>query len=119
MVKYNPGPEEAFSALGDPIRLRVVARLSRGEESVSRLASGEGVSLPAFMKHLRLLERAGIISSRKAGRVRTCRLDVAALARTEAWLAQHRQFWEGQLDSLERYLSRPEPSPMPQTEVFE
>lgn len=104
MVNYNTSVCDTFAALGDPVRLRVIARLSRGEATVSRLASEHDISLPAFLKHLRSLEQAGLITTRKVGRTRTCRLRVASLARTEDWLARHRRFWEAQLDSLQRYL---------------
>jgi DNA-binding transcriptional ArsR family regulator len=105
MVNYSATVHATFAALADPVSMRVVARLSRGEATVSHLAADHQMSLPAFLKHIRSLEEAGVITTRKRGRVRTCRLRAAALSQAEGWLSRHRRFWEGQLDSLEHYLS--------------
>lgn len=108
----NCSLDDTFSALADPIRRTVVARLTSGEESVSVLAAAHPISLPAFMKHVRVLERAGLVHTVKRGRVRHCRLDTARLAAAESWLHEHRVFWERQLASLDRFLSMP---PDPET----
>lgn len=83
----------------------MIERLSRGEESVSNLAADYEMSLPGFLKHVRVLEEAGLVTTRKEGRIRTCRLEAGSLADAEAWLSKHRIFWQRQLDSLERFLS--------------
>src|ERR1041385_5704078 len=86
MVNY-PALDRTFTALADPIRRSVLASLRRGERSVSELAAPHPISLPAFLKHLHVLERAGLLSARKTGRVRRCRLRAAPLARATGWLA--------------------------------
>jgi DNA-binding transcriptional ArsR family regulator len=106
----NHSLDQTFSALADPIRRSVVTRLAAGEESVSALADGHPISLPAFLKHVRVLERAGLVRTVKRGRVRRCRLDAARLREAEGWLQEHRLFWERQLHSLERFL-RQHPDP--------
>ncbi len=94
----------AFQALADPARRAMVARLSRGPASVSDLARPFAMSLPAVMQHLALLEKSGLVRSRKSGRVRTCEIDAVALARAEQWISQRRTEWESRLDRLGRYL---------------
>jgi DNA-binding transcriptional ArsR family regulator len=102
MVNYSIS--RTFAALADPTRRSVVEQLTSGEETVSTLAARHPMSLPAFMKHVRVLERAGLVRTVKRGRVRHCRLAAARLAEAERWLHEHRVFWERQLDSLERFL---------------
>lgn len=102
MVNYSL--DRTFGALADPIRRAVVTQLAAGGESVSGLAAAHPISLPAFMKHVRVLERAGLVRTVKRGRVRHCQLDAARLADAERWLQEHRVFWERQLASLERFL---------------
>jgi DNA-binding transcriptional ArsR family regulator len=96
--------DHTFAALADPVRRAVIARLTRGEAPVSTLAADHAISLPAFMKHVRTLERAGLVVTAKAGRVRTCRLQDAALASAESWLQTHRLFWRQQLAALARFV---------------
>jgi DNA-binding transcriptional ArsR family regulator len=104
MVNYQP-LSDTFSALADRTRCDIIARLAEGgEASVSSLASGHRMSLPAFLKHLKVLEEAGLVATSKVGRVRRCRLAPQALADAEAWLRAHRAFWEAQLQSLDRFL---------------
>lgn len=105
MVNYQASLPPAFAALGDPVRWSIVDRLARGEASVSSLATGQGMSLPAFLKHVRVLEASGLLVTEKRGRVRTCRLLTAPLAQAETWLSEHRAFWTRQLDSLEHFLT--------------
>ena len=106
MVKYSRGLDATFRALADPTRRGILAHLSRGQASVTQLAGPYRMSLPAVMKHLRVLERAGLVSQRKTGRVRRCRLSVQPLEHAATWLAQYRAFWEKQFDSLDRYLTQ-------------
>jgi DNA-binding transcriptional ArsR family regulator len=106
MVKYSRGLDATFRALADPTRRGILADLSRGQASVSQLAGPYRISLPAVMKHLRVLEKAGLLSQRKTGRVRRCRLSVQPLQRAASWLSQYRAFWENQFDALDRYLAQ-------------
>lgn len=94
----------AYQALADPTRRGMLARLSRAPASVSELARPFSMSLPAVMQHLQLLEASGLVRSEKKGRVRTCRIQPAALAAAESWIAQQRAMWEGRLDRFEDYL---------------
>lgn len=92
--------DQTFQALADPSRRAIVARLSRGPASVSELAAPLAISLPAVVQHLDVLHRSGLVSSRKLGRVRTCRLEPASLRSAEHWIGEHRAAWEGHLDRL-------------------
>ena len=94
----------AFQALSDSTRRAIVARLAAGPLSVGELAKPLPMSLPAVLQHLGVLESAGLVVSEKAGRVRTCRLDAAAIARAESWLSAQRGDWERRLDRLGAYL---------------
>lgn len=107
--------QATFAALADPVRREVIERLSRGEESVSKLAADYEMSLPGFLKHVRVLELAGLVTTRKDGRVRRCRLEAGSLADAEAWLSKHRIFWQRQLDALERFLAAPENNKEPRS----
>jgi DNA-binding transcriptional ArsR family regulator len=106
MVKYNRGLDATFQALADPTRRAIVSALSRGHASVSELARPHRMSLPAVMKHLRVLEKAGLITQKKFGRTRRCRLAVRPLKKAEAWISQYHSFWETQFDALDRYLAQ-------------
>jgi DNA-binding transcriptional ArsR family regulator len=94
----------AYHALADPTRRGMLARLSRSPASVSELARPLSMSLPAVLQHLQLLEASGLVRSEKRGRVRTCRLEPAALAAAEGWIAEQRSLWEGRADRLAEYL---------------
>jgi len=96
--------DRAFSALADPVRRGMLARLSLGPASVSELAGPLPISLPAVMQHLKLLEASGLVASRKKGRVRTVHLERDALGQAERWLARRREELEAQLDRFENYL---------------
>lgn len=98
--------DRAFRALADPTRRGIVERLSRGQASVSELAQPFGMSLPAIVQHLALLEDSGLVRSEKIGRVRTCRLDPATLSLAEQWFNQRRQEWDERLDRLGDHLGR-------------
>ncbi|MGH7699801.1 MAG: ArsR/SmtB family transcription factor [Gemmatimonadales bacterium] len=106
MVKhYSATLDAIFAALADPTRRAIVARLSAGEAPVTELARPFTLSLPAISKHLRVLERAGLVRRRRDGRVRRCRLIVRPMTKAAAWIDQHRRHWERQFDQLERYLA--------------
>ncbi len=100
MAKQTARLTDTFYALADPTRRAVVARLGRGPASVSTLAAPFKMALPSFMKHLSVLERSGVIRSRKAGRVRTCELRPATLSGAERWIAEQRSVWEARTDRL-------------------
>jgi len=108
MVKYSQQLDSTFGALADPTRRAILATLMLGEASISKLAEPHRMSLPAVMKHIRVLEDAGLVSQEKTGRTRHCRLAAQPLKDAEQWISQYRQFWEGAFDSLERFLSQPE-----------
>jgi DNA-binding transcriptional ArsR family regulator len=93
-----------FHALADPTRRRLVERLSRGPASVSELARPLAMTLSAVVQHLAVLEQSGLIRSEKVGRVRTCRIEPAALRTAEDWIAERRAAWERRLDRLADYL---------------
>lgn len=105
MVKYSQDALDAtFTALADPTRRAILARLARGEASVGELAEPFEMSLPAVSKHLRVLENAGLLLRQKDGRVRRCHLIGAPLGEAADWISRYRRFWEDQLESLARYL---------------
>ena len=104
MLNESARLDLAFQALADPTRRGMLARLSRAPASVSELAAPYRMSLPAVMQHLQMLEASGLVRSEKKGRVRTCRLEPAALGTAETWIAEQRALWEGRLDRLEEYL---------------
>jgi DNA-binding transcriptional ArsR family regulator len=106
MVKYSRRLDATFRALADPTRRAILAELRRGQRPVSVLAAPHRMSLPAIMKHLQVLEQAGLVRQRKKGRVRHCRLSAQPLKQAEAWLSQYRIFWGNQLDSLDRFLTQ-------------
>ena len=93
-----------FAALADPTRRAILARLSSGELSVTQLAEPFDISLPAVSKHLKVLERAGLISQGRDAQWRPCRLQAAPLKGAANWLEHYRQFWEQSLDRLNTYL---------------
>jgi DNA-binding transcriptional ArsR family regulator len=94
-----------FHALADPSRRVMVERLSRGPASVSELAKPFAMSLPAVIQHLQVLESSGLVRSEKIGRVRTCRIEPAALRTAEQWIIERRTNWERRLDRLGDYLA--------------
>ncbi len=96
--------DAAFHALADPTRRAVIGRLTRGAASVKELAEPFGMGLPSFMKHLQVLEKDGLISSEKIGRVRMCRMNAERLAAAEAWLSEQRALWRAQADRLAAYV---------------
>src|SRR5271166_3636446 len=105
MLNYSPTLDRAFQALADPTRRAIVERLTREPASVTELARPLAMSLPAVMQHLAVLEASGLVRSKKAGRVRTCRLNPEALSLAEQWIGARRIEWERRLDRLGRYLA--------------
>ena len=105
MPNYHLQLDRVFHALADPTRRAVVERLCRGPASVSELAHPFGMALPSFSQHLDVLEKCGLVRSRKAGRVRTCRLAPRPLAAAEHWMEKQRAHWERRLDQLDSYLT--------------
>jgi DNA-binding transcriptional ArsR family regulator len=104
MLNYEVPLDRAFQALADPTRRAMVERLAEGPASVSELKRPLVMSLPAVMQHLAVLETSGLVVSQKAGRVRTCRINPAALAEAERWITERRLEWERRLDRLGEYL---------------
>ena len=93
-----------FSALADPTRRAILARLALGETSVTDLAEPFEMSMPAVSKHLKVLERAGLITRSREAQWRPCRIEPQALKNVDEWLERYREFWEASLDRLGEYL---------------
>ena len=93
-----------FAALADPTRRAILARLASGETSVTELAEPFDMSLPAVSKHLKVLERAGLISRGREAQWRPCRIEPTALKSVDDWLERYRRFWDESLDRLDTYL---------------
>ena len=93
-----------FAALADPTRRAILARLSLGETSVTELAKPFEMSMPAVSKHLKVLERAGLIARGREAQWRPCRLDAEPLREAASWIEEYRRFWEESLDRLDKYL---------------
>lgn len=93
-----------FAALADPTRRAILARLSKGEATVTELAEPFDMSMPAISKHLKVLERAGLIERGREAQWRPCRLQAEPLKQVESWVEQYRMHWEERLDRLGEYL---------------
>ena len=107
MVKYPQAKlDRTFAALADPTRRRILARLARGDQRVTDLARPYAMSLPAISKHLRVLEKAGLLRRRRYGRVHEMRLEAEPLKQAAHWVEEYRRFWEGSLDRLAAYLEK-------------
>jgi DNA-binding transcriptional ArsR family regulator len=105
MVNYSQAAlDQAFGALADPTRRAILARLARGEATVTELAAPFRVSLPAVSKHLRVLESAGLLKRQIDGRVHRCRLAAEPMKGAAEWIDTYRVFWESQFDELAKYL---------------
>ena len=102
-----------FAALADPTRRAILSRLAGGEASVTELAKPFNMSLPAVTKHLKVLERAGLITRAKEAQWRPCRLEATPLREVAGWVDQYRQHWEARFDRLEDYLRELQQSPPP------
>jgi DNA-binding transcriptional ArsR family regulator len=108
MVNRLEDLDRVFQALSDPTRRAMVERLVHAPASVSHLAEPLPMSLPAVVQHLGVLESAGVVSSEKVGRVRTCRIEPEILRQAETWLSSQRNAWEERLDRLGIELSDPD-----------
>lgn len=104
MENLSPPLDPLFHALADPTRRAVVHRLGRGEATVGDLHAPFEMGLPAFLKHITVLETAGLIETRKTGRVRTCTLRRDRLAAAEAWFREQRDLWKTRFDQLDDLL---------------
>ena len=93
-----------FAALADPTRRAILARLSRGEATVTELAEPFDMSMPAISKHLKVLERAGLVARTREAQWRPCRLEPAPLKEVADWVEHYRRFWEESFDRLDEYL---------------
>jgi DNA-binding transcriptional ArsR family regulator len=94
-----------LSALADPTRRAILARLAKGEATVNELAAPFDISLPAISRHLKVLESAGLISRGREAQWRPCRLEVKPLKAVDGWLDRYRQLWEGSFDKMDAYLT--------------
>jgi DNA-binding transcriptional ArsR family regulator len=114
MVKYSSGRSAmsserlnlAFGALADPTRRAILSRLASGEASVSDLAKPFKMTLPAVSKHLKVLQRAGLVTQGREAQWRPCRLEAAPLKEVADWVERYRVYWEQSFDSLEDYLQK-------------
>lgn len=104
MAKHDPHLDLLFHALSDPTRRMMLARLARGPAPVTELAAPSGLRLPTVMRHLSVLEEAGLIATQKDGRVRSCALQPQALAPMRDWIEEQRKVWEARLDRLDDYV---------------
>jgi DNA-binding transcriptional ArsR family regulator len=95
-----------FAALADPTRRAILARLARGETNVSELAEPFAMSMPAVSKHLKVLERAGLVARSREAQWRPCRLNASPLKEAAGWIEEYRRFWTPYIDALERHLDR-------------
>src|SRR5260370_39111768 len=107
MVKYSPNAlNRTFAALAEPTRRRIRPHLAHGDRCVTDLARQHSISLPAVSKHLRVLEKAGLLRRRRYGRVHEMQLEAKPLKQAAQWVEEYRKFWEGSLDRLADYLEK-------------
>jgi DNA-binding transcriptional ArsR family regulator len=105
MVNYKSRHlDRTFAALADPTRRRILAHLSGGDRCVTDLARPYRMSLPAVSKHLRVLERAGLIRRSRCGRVHSLKLEAKPMQQAQQWIEEYRRFWEESFDRLDEYL---------------
>jgi DNA-binding transcriptional ArsR family regulator len=103
----TPDPlSTTLSALADPTRRAILARLAQGEATVNELAEPFAISLPAVSKHLKVLENAGLISRGRDAQWRPCRLEPASLKSVDEWLDHYRRFWTGSFDKMDAYIAQ-------------
>lgn len=110
-ASYAPGLDATFAALADPTRRAILARLANGEASVMELAEPFAMTQPAISKHLKVLERAGLISRDKDAQRRPSRLEAAPLAEANQWLENYRRFWEESYQKLDALLEELQAKP--------
>lgn len=106
MAKHDPDLSRLFHALADPTRREMLTRLGSGPARVSELAAPTGLRLPTVMRHLAVLEEAGLVATAKDGRVRTCVLVPEAMAPVRGWLDEQKALWEARLDRLDYYVTK-------------
>jgi DNA-binding transcriptional ArsR family regulator len=106
MVQFSPTLDRGFAALSDPTRRGILERLGRGDASISDLADSFSMTLTGIKKHVHVLEEAGLLTTEKVGRVRTCKLGPRRLEDEMAWISQYRQMLEARLDRLGAFLER-------------
>ncbi len=106
MAKHDADLSRLFHALSDPTRRAILTRLAGGAAAVTELAGPTGLRLPTVMRHLSVLEEAGLIATAKDGRVRTCALVPEAMAPMRTWLDAQREIWESRLDRLDDYVTK-------------
>lgn len=106
MVQYSPVLDSAFAALSDPTRRGILELLGREDASISDLAARFGMTITGMKKHVGILEQSGLVTTRKVGRVRTCRLGPRRLDKETAWIAKYQQMLEARMDRLEAFLER-------------
>jgi DNA-binding transcriptional ArsR family regulator len=111
MVHYSAGLDTAFGALSDRTRRGILTRLGRGDASISDLASNFEMTLTGMKKHVQILEGARLVTTKKVGRVRRCRLGPRRLEEETAWIAKYQQMLEDQLDQLAEFLERKKGAP--------
>jgi len=104
MVYYSESLDNTFAALSDPTRRAILSKLTEGEVPIMEIASPFDMSLPAVSKHIRVLEKAGLVTRRKQGREYYCRLNAKPLRDAAKWLVFYQQFWDAKLDSLANFL---------------
>ena len=109
MVTNNQQLDSVFGALSDATRRAILEELALGERTVGELAEPFEISRPAISKHLRVLERAGLVQRTPEGRISRCSLDPEPLREAADWVEHYRDFWEERLDALARYLETPKP----------
>jgi DNA-binding transcriptional ArsR family regulator len=108
MVQYQTGLDAGFAALSDATRRGILERLGSGDASISDLASKFEMTLTGIKKHVRVLETAGLVTTEKVGRVRTCRFGPARLERESCWITTYREMLEARLDRLAEFLEHDE-----------
>ena len=106
-MTQSPDPlSQTLSALADPTRRAILARLSEGAATVNELAAPFDISLPAISRHLKVLENAGLITRGREAQWRPCHLEAAPLRQLDGWLGRYRKFWEGSFDRMDVYLKQ-------------
>ena len=104
MVNYSEQLDLTFAAISDPTRRMILSQLAQGETTIMDLASPHAMSLPAISKHIRVLEKAGLLTRTKKGRVNYCYLNANPLRDAGKWLVFYRRFWNKKLDALDKFL---------------
>ena len=108
MVTNSDHLDQTFAALADPTRREILAQLAEGDSTVGELARPFKISRPAISKHLRVLERAGLVRRSQDGRLSRCGLDASPMRDAAEWVGEYRKFWESQLDALAHFLEQKE-----------